>query len=230
MDQCPPNRRPRPRPARFVSSPIPSPMSPSHRLLLPSIKTNLRSSGTIAMMGLNIAKYYQTQHDVNGTQPLWAPTTFTWPNYLTLASASITFVAASVVLLAYCWGREAAERFDQRRALLAKFVIVVQVVSTGASAIAMYKTRANQNSLSGQTCFAPPAKEPLFPEINFETFCLRQVYAGSDSCTFCPPFSLLLPMSLHFPHHSPVPFQFPFIFQFLVICNCANDRISPMAY
>lgn len=131
------------------------------------------------MMGLNLAKYYQTVNDHNGTESLWSHTTFIWPNYLTLGSAVVTFIAASVVLIAYCWGRDAAERIDNRRALLAKLLLVVQVCAAGAGAIAMYKTRGNPNSLSGQTCGAPLQKEPLFPQLNFEKFCRCQVLQPS---------------------------------------------------
>lgn len=140
-----------------------------------SLSSNTSSSGSIATAGLNLAKYYQTENVMNGTQALWAPTTFTWPNYLTIASASITFVSASVVLLAYCWGRDVAERFDNRRAWIAKLLIVVQIVSAATAAIVMYKTGSSSNSLTGQTCGAPPAKAPMFPQLNFDTYCLRQV-------------------------------------------------------
>jgi hypothetical protein len=140
-----------------------------------SLSSDTSRSGSIATAGLNLAKYYQTENVMNGTQALWSPTTFTWPNYLTIASASITFVSASVVLLAYCWGRDVAERFDNRRAWIAKLLIVVQIVSAATAAIVMYKTGNSSNSLTGQTCGAPPAKAPQFPQLNFDTYCLRQV-------------------------------------------------------
>jgi len=172
MDQCFPNHRSCPRLARLVS-----PRTPSTSFL-PMINTF--SSGSIAAAGLNMAKYYQTENDMNGTQPLWSPSTFTWPNYLTIAAASVTFVSSSAVLLAYCWGREAAERFDNRRALISKLILVVQVlvkvVASATAAIVMYKTGSSSNSLTGQTCGAPPAKAPMFPQLNFDTYCLRQVY------------------------------------------------------
>ena len=143
------------------------------------ILTRITSAGTIAMMLLNLTKYYQTQHDQTGSQPLWSPSTFTWPNFLTLAAATITFVAACVVLFTYCCaGRAAAERMDDRRASLAKVLMVVQVAAAAAGAVAMFKTRGNPESLSGQTCGAPPQKAPLFPEINFDRFCLMQVRAS----------------------------------------------------
>ena len=128
------------------------------------------------MMGLNLAKYYQTLHDHNGATPLWADTTFTWPNYLTLVAAVITFLAAVVVLISYCVsGKDTAARIDNRRAWLAKLLVVIQVSVMGAAAIAMYKTRGNGNSLSGQTCGAPAFKPPMFPQLNFDKFCLMQV-------------------------------------------------------
>ena len=123
-----------------------------------------------------MAKYYQTETVMNGTQPLWSPSTFTWPNYLTIAAAAVTFITSSAVLLAYCWGRDAAERFDNRRALIAKLILVVKIVGSATAAIVMYKTGSSSNSLTGQTCGAPPAKAPMFPQLNFDTYCLRQVY------------------------------------------------------
>ena len=153
-----------------------SPVHPIPFLTLPRTLLTYISSGTIAMMGLNLAKYYQTLHDHNGNQLLWSDSTFSWPNDLATASAVITFIAAAVVLIAYCWGKEVAARLDNNRALLAKVLLVANICINGAAAIAMYKTRGNPNSLSGQTCGAPPQKGPSFPQINFDKFCLMQVY------------------------------------------------------
>jgi hypothetical protein len=132
---------------------------------------------TVGMMGDNLAKYYKTQHDTNGTQNLWSAATMLYPNFLTLVTALVTFIFGVTILCAYYWGTDAVNRWDDRRATFAKFVVVVQIASTVASTVVMWQTRNNPNSLSGQTCGAPPAKEPLFPQINFETFCLMQVSA-----------------------------------------------------
>jgi hypothetical protein len=127
------------------------------------------------MMADNLAKYYKTKHDTNGTQSLWSAATMLYPNFLTLATALVTFIFGVIILCSYYWGIEVVNRWDDRRATFAKIVVVIQIVSTAASTIVMWQTRSNPNSLSGQTCGAPPAKEPLFPQINFDTFCLMQV-------------------------------------------------------
>lgn len=127
-------------------------------------------------MSDNLAKYYKTINDKNGTQNLWSTATMLYPNFLTLTSATITLLFAIIILLAYCWGTQAADRWDNRRATFSKIVTFIHVASTVASTVVMWDTRSNPNSLSGQTCGAPPEKAPLFPQINFDQFCLMQVF------------------------------------------------------
>lgn len=87
----------------------------------------------------------------------------------------MTFLGAVVVLIAYCRGRAHAERVDNHRARVAKFVLVLEIVVALISASAMYKTRGDGNSLSRQTCGAPEWKTPMFPQVGFDRFCLMQV-------------------------------------------------------
>jgi len=128
------------------------------------------------MMSLNLSKYYQTLHVKDGSQLLWSSATFTWPNFLSLIASAVTFLGAVVVLIAYCRGRAHAEKVDNHRARVAKFVLVLEIAAALTSAVVMYKTRGNGNSLSGQTCGAPEWKTPMFPQVDFDRFCLMQVF------------------------------------------------------
>ena len=124
------------------------------------------------MMALNLNNYYQTLHIMNGSQPLWSASTFTWPNSLSLVASTVTFLSALVVLFSYSRGRHYAAKIDQKRSTVGKFVLLLEIAAALTSAIAMSKTRANVNNLSGQTCGAPDSKLPMFPQINFDKFCL----------------------------------------------------------
>jgi hypothetical protein len=135
-----------------------------------------RSSGSIAMMSINLSKYYQTINVHNGAQVLWSSSTITWPNFLSLVSSAVTWIGAAVVLLSYCRGRSYAEKMDNRRSnTVSKVAFVLGIAAALTSALAMFKTRNNSNSLSGQTCGAPDWKVPMFPNFNFNKFCLMQV-------------------------------------------------------
>ena len=169
----------------FFPRTFPTHSFPSPHLSSPSIShlstvwhlMNLthRRVGSITMMSLNLSKYYQTLHVKNGSQLLWSSATFTWPNFLSLIASAVTFLGAVVVLIAYCRGRAHAERVDNHRARVAKIVLVLEIAAALTSAVAMYKTRGNGNSLSGQTCGAPEWKTPMFPQVDFDRFCLMQV-------------------------------------------------------
>jgi hypothetical protein len=65
---------------------------------------------------------------------------------------------------------------DNRRSnTVSKVAFVLGIAAALTSAVAMFKTRNNSNSLSGQTCGAPDWKVPIFPNFNFNKFCLMQV-------------------------------------------------------
>jgi hypothetical protein len=127
-------------------------------------------------MSFNLAKYYKTLHVTNGNQNLWSAATLLYPNFLTLASAAITFTFGVIVLTAYRRGREVALRWDERRATIGKILFVIKIGSATASTLAMWITRNHAHTLSGQTCTAPAGKQPYFPQVNFAQFCVRQVF------------------------------------------------------
>lgn len=122
----------------------------------------------------NLAQFFSTKGTSKGGQHLWAAGTLLWPTILALAVALVTLVLSIIVLVAYRWGAEMANRWDNRRANFSKFVSVVQVVFSAAGAAGMYQTGSNPKTLWGQTCGVQP-RQSLFPEINFKTYCLMQV-------------------------------------------------------
>lgn len=99
-----------------------------------------------------------------------------WPTAAALASALFTMILSAMVLFAYCWGTDTADKMDNWKGYFTKFTVVVHAIFYSVVAASMFITQNNPNSLNQQTCSpAADAKAPLFPQINLGSFCLKQV-------------------------------------------------------
>jgi hypothetical protein len=126
-----------------------------------------------------LRQYFATQNVSNGSQDLWSPSTMLWPTALVLGVAVLSLIFSAIVLMAYCWGgTKAADRWSDKKQYFTTFVFVVKAGVHGVATAGMFATANNSNSLQGQTCGAPVAKPSLFPQLNFDRFCLQQVICG----------------------------------------------------
>jgi len=121
-----------------------------------------------------------TLHDKNGSINLWDPKSVVWPNILNLSVAVFTVFFELIVLTAYFVGKEkVADRWDTARSIVSVILTVIKIGLLVAAAASVYATRNNPRSLSGQTCGTPTtnpdANQSLFPQLNFDKFCLKQV-------------------------------------------------------
>ena len=102
-----------------------------------------------------------------------------WPTATGLAVSLLAIILSGIVLVAYFWGSEAADRWDDRKSYVNKLIMLVRVATSSVVTGAFFQTSNNPNSLQGQTCgvnnVEPPKKE-IFPTFNFDKFCLMQVY------------------------------------------------------
>jgi hypothetical protein len=120
-------------------------------------------------------------------QPLWnSPSeTVLWPSYFTLVSSVITSLIAAVVLVAYYWSVDAADRIDDWRSRLIWLVFILKIALEVTTSSGMYATgtRAPANgpqSLWYQTCTMTSETVSLFSfTINLDQFCNMQVRGPS---------------------------------------------------
>lgn len=122
-----------------------------------------------------LQQYFATENVTNLGQRLWSSDTILWPTILALAVSLVSIVLSTIVLFAYFWGTKAADRWDNWRGYFTNTTSAVKIAFHIAVAVSLFVTGTNPNSLQGQTCGAPPAKEPLFPQLNFGKFCAMQV-------------------------------------------------------
>src|SRR5271169_3167771 len=95
---------------------------------------------SVGMMADNLAQYFRTQNDTNGTTRLWSLNTQLWPCILVLVVGLISGVLAAIVLTAYFWGAAAADRWDNRRSKFTNTVSTVKIALAAVAAASMFVT------------------------------------------------------------------------------------------
>jgi hypothetical protein len=134
-------------------------------------------------MAYTIHQYFATINVTAGGQTLWNPPSDTvlWPTYFTLVTSIITSVFAGVVLGAYYWSTQAADRIDDWRSRLVWLALLLKVGLEVATSSSMYATGAHgpvdgPQSLWYQTCTADPDQITLFSfAVNLPQYCTMQV-------------------------------------------------------
>jgi hypothetical protein len=142
-----------------------------------------RRISAVGLLGFTLHKYYATISVVADGQPLWNPPDLTrlWPTYFSLVTSAITSVLAAIVLTAYYWSTEAADRIDDWRSRLIWLALALKFGLEIAQSSSMYSTGVNQpnngpQSLWFQTCTMTPDTIALFSfTINLNQYCSMQV-------------------------------------------------------
>ena len=150
-------------------------------------------------MAFTLHKYYATRNVAVGGQALWNPPSDTvlWPTYFTLVTSVITAILAAVVLAAYYWSTEAADRIDDWRSRLIWLAFALKLGLEISTSSSMYATgtRAPENgpqSLWYQTCTMTDEAVSMFSfAINLNQFCFMQVHLHQ-------PFVLIVEMGQYF--------------------------------
>jgi hypothetical protein len=142
-------------------------------------------------MAYTLNQYFATQTVTAAGQPLWEPPSQTvlWPTYFTLVQSCITSVFAAVVLAAYYWSTETADRVDDWRSRLVWLALAVKIGIEIATSSSMVATGVNApangpQSLWFQTCTMTPDQITLFSfAINLPQYCTMQVrFRFADIC------------------------------------------------
>jgi hypothetical protein len=134
-------------------------------------------------MAFTLHKYYATINVTAAGQALWNPPsqTLLWPTYFTLVSSAITSVLAAIVLTAYYWSTDAADRIDNWRSVLIWLAVALKISLEITISSSMYATGTHApangaQSLWYQTCTATGDVVSLFGfAINLDQYCSMQV-------------------------------------------------------
>lgn len=137
----------------------------------------------MALLAFTLHKYYETINVVAAGQSLWNPPSQTvlWPTYFTLVTAVVTSLIAAVVLTAYYWSTQAADRIDDWRTRLIWLTFLLKIGLEISTSSSMYATGTHApangpQSLWYQTCTATSTAVSLFHfTINLNQFCAMQV-------------------------------------------------------
>jgi hypothetical protein len=156
-------------------------------------------------MAYTLDKYYATINVTVDGQSLWNPPdqTVLWPTYFTLVTSIITSIFAAVVLGAYYWSTQAADRIDNWKSILVWLALLLKGGLEAATSSSMYATGAHgpsngPQSLWYQTCTATSTDIALFsPTINLPQFCTIQACLpclGRTNCRNGEAFLLSFPL------------------------------------
>jgi hypothetical protein len=128
------------------------------------------------MMASCLQQYYSTIDVTINNERLWSLDTMLWPTVLALATALVSSVLAGIIVFSYFWGKKTADRWADWRGNFNKFTSAVKFAFHSVVAEGFFSTAFASNSLQGQTCNGPPAKEVTFAaKLNFGSFCAMQV-------------------------------------------------------
>jgi hypothetical protein len=142
-------------------------------------------------MAYTLNQYFTTINVTASGQALWEPPSQTvlWPTYFTLVQSCITSVFAVVVLAAYFYSTETADRVDDWRSRLIWLALAVKLGIEVATSSSMYATGVNApangpQSLWFQTCTMSPDQITLFSfAINLPQYCTMQVFLHIMTCS-----------------------------------------------
>ena len=128
------------------------------------------------MAGGCLQQFFATRNEISGSTRLWSITSIFWPTLAAFVAAVLNLVLNTAILLAYFWGTETVEKVDKFKGYFTKFTSVIQTAFAATVAASLFLTRNNSDSLLQQTCSdAADQKAPMFPQINLDGFCLKQV-------------------------------------------------------
>jgi uncharacterized membrane protein YbhN (UPF0104 family) len=134
-------------------------------------------------MAFTLHKYYSTIDVTAEGQTLWNPPSETvlWPTYFAFVTSIITVIFAAMVLVAYYWSTDTADRIDDWRSRLIWFAVALKAGLEIATSSSMYGTGTHApadgpQSLWYQTCTATSGAVALFSfAINLNQFCAMKV-------------------------------------------------------
>jgi hypothetical protein len=137
-------------------------------------------------MAYTLHQYFATINVTVAGQALWNPPSDTvlWPTYFTLVTSIIASIFAAIVLTAYYWSTQAADRIDDWRSRLIWLAVALKIGLEIATSSSMYATGAHgpstgPQSLWYQTCTATSDQVTLFQfAVNLPQFCTMQVCAS----------------------------------------------------
>lgn len=141
-------------------------------------------------MAYTLHQYFATINVTADGQPLWNPPSDTalWPTYFTLVQSIITSIFAAIVIGAYYWSTQTADRIDDWRSRLVWLALLLKVCLEVATSSSMYATGVNApsngpQSLWYQTCTMEPDQITLFSfAINLPQYCTMQVWLCLVTC------------------------------------------------
>ena len=135
----------------------------------------------VALMVDNLVLFYETANRISQGVRLWPQNAKLWPTYLALGIASLSAILATIVILAYCWGTKAANRWNTARTTITVGTLIFNIVIWGIAAAGLQSTSSfngiGSQSLWSATCDATDQQHELFGHvINLSRFCLMQVF------------------------------------------------------
>jgi hypothetical protein len=128
----------------------------------------------------NLVVFYKTANVAAQGVRLWPANVKLWPTYLTLGVASLSAIFAAAVLLAYCWGTKAANRWNTVRfgltVLTIGFGVVMWALAGGGLNSTSDFNGIGSQSLWSASCDASAQQLQMFDKtVDFRQFCLEQV-------------------------------------------------------
>lgn len=142
---------------------------------------------SLAAAGYTLTEYFVTENTVIEGENLWPPSddVMLWPTILTLIVAVVTLILTTIVLIAYCNGTAAADRWERRRSTfgnIATCFTIFKMIACAVASSSMYitgqSTAPGPQSLWRIACDASQEAQDLFHRIiDLGNYCTLQAYS-----------------------------------------------------
>ena len=136
-------------------------------------------------MGADNLSRFWSSINLPSDENAWPPSgsIVIWPSYFCFAVAIISVVFGTIVLGAYYWGIEAANKWNDRHGWFTTGAIIGKLGLLAAVAGSMYSTSSPSiRSVWGISCNTAPANVTQ-KLVNFGSFCSMQVLLFHSSIT-----------------------------------------------